>query len=63
MPAFLRCLWRRWADACSLIVNGPRIPHYETDAEALAADWQAVGDDMRAAVQKTIEEDADALRR
>lgn len=60
MPVLAR-LWRWWRDWCDLLVNGPRIPHYETDAEAIAADWAAVGDDLRAAILRTIEEDSNAL--
>ena len=48
--SILARLWQRWAAWCDLVVNGPRIRRYETDAEAIRADWEAVDGDLRAAM-------------
>ncbi len=47
-------LGRWWMRTCDLIVNGPRLPRYETASEALAVDWQAVGADLRAATRAAL---------
>lgn len=33
-----------------------QLPRVMTDAEALASDWQAVGDDLRSAMSKEIDD-------
>lgn len=49
----------RGAASVTLFPDPPRLPTH-TDAEAIASDWQAVGNDLRAAMRETADDEPSA---